>query len=281
MRANGVPLPELPAPAPDELAPVLLARFGKRFAHQLQLLAVPLFVALAADQLKALEHEVRVRGVCRAVVADALDLAGLVGFPHLRAVQAELAGETQQARHFVERSLAPVLVERQDVHQVHVPHMITGDVGVVSEVLVLVTLFPVARRGHAVNEAAVVQHRKVEAGAVPRYELRGVLLYAVEKAPDEHGLALFGAAQGPAAERILVAQRARDRHDAVLMQREEVVARSCAPLAKREFGDVVVGDLRLDAVQQAQMPSSRAMRRAISSASAWLTYSSRSTRALS
>src|SRR5256885_10399833 len=53
--------------------------------------------------------------------------------------------------------------------------------------------------------------RSVEAAAVPRYELRGVFLYTVEKAPDEHGLALFGAAQGPAAERILVAQRAGDR----------------------------------------------------------------------
>src|SRR5256885_11724424 len=94
--------------------------------------------------------------------------------------------------------------------------------------------------------------RSVEAAAVPRYELRGVLLYAVEKAPDEHGLAFFGAAQGPAAERFLVAQRAGDRDHAVLMQREKVVARSCAPLAEREFGDVAVGDLRLDAVQQAQ-----------------------------
>jgi hypothetical protein len=103
-----------------------------------------------------------------------------------------------------------------------------------------------------VNEAAVVQHRKVKAAAVPRYELRGVFLYAVEKAPDEHGLAFFSAAQGPAPERILVAQCAGDRDHAVLMQREEVVARSCPPLPEREFGDVAVGDLRLDSVQQAQ-----------------------------
>src|SRR5258706_9447511 len=112
MRAIGMPLPGLPAPALDELAPVLLAGSLERVAHELELAPVLRLVALAADQLKALKHEIGVGGVGRTVVADALDFPGLVRLPHFRAIHAELAGKPQQARHLVERGLAAVLVER-------------------------------------------------------------------------------------------------------------------------------------------------------------------------
>src|SRR5439155_24933742 len=202
------------APPADELAPVGLFGMGERVPDQLQLAPVERLVAGAAQKLETLENEVGVGHVGFAILPDIVDLSRLIRFPDLRSVHPQLSGKSEQARNLVERRLAAILVKREDVHQVDVPHVKAVEIIVVPEVLVLVTLFPVARRAHAVNEAAVVQHRKVKAAAVPRYELRGVLLYAVEKAPDEHGLAFFGAAQRPAAERILVAQRAGDRHHA-------------------------------------------------------------------
>src|SRR5690348_2501402 len=88
MRAVGMPR-GASVPAADELAPVLLARLGERFTNQPELARVPLLVALAADQLKALKQEIGVRSVGRAVVPDALDSPGLVLLPHLRAVHAQ------------------------------------------------------------------------------------------------------------------------------------------------------------------------------------------------
>src|SRR5262249_43006908 len=109
-----------------------------------------------------------------------------------------------------------------------------------------------ARRSDAVNQAPVLQDGKIEAAPVPGDELRGVLLDAVEESPDQRRLALTCVSERPAAERILVAQGARDRDHALQMQRNEVAACPRAALAERELRDVAIGDPLVDPVQQAQ-----------------------------
>jgi len=103
-----------------------------------------------------------------------------------------------------------------------------------------------------VHQAAVLQHGQVEAAAVPGHELWRVLLDAVVEATDQLAFALVRAAERPAAERFVVAQRAGDRDHAMQVQGQEVVAGPGAPLAERELGDVAVGNARVDVVQQAQ-----------------------------
>ena len=69
-----------------------------------------------------------------------------------------------------------------------------------------------------------MQHRQVEAAAVPRHELRRVFLDAVEEALDD----LPSVSPFPPSDHTLnasrFAQRAGDRDDALQMQRQEIVA---------------------------------------------------------
>ena len=75
-----------------------------------------------------------------------------------------------------------------------------------------------------------LQHRQVEAAAVPRHELRRVAVDAVEEAADELGFGVAGFAQRPDAESVALAQRAGDRDDALQMQRQKIAAGRRAPL---------------------------------------------------
>ena len=70
----------------------------------------------------------------------------------------------------------------------------------------------------------MIEHRQVEAAAVPRHELRRQLLDAVEEPADQFRLRVVDLADRPDLEIILVAQRAGDRDDLLQVVRREVVA---------------------------------------------------------
>ena len=131
-------------------------------------------------------------------------------------------------------------VEREHVHQVAVALVEAVDVVVVAEVLVVVAGVPeaapparrAAGRGH--------QHRQVEAAAVPRHQLRRVLVDAVEEALDRARLVALGLAEredlhalvGRAARSEITTTRCR-------CMRQEVVAGLHAALLRRQLGDVL------------------------------------------
>jgi hypothetical protein len=94
-----------------------------------------------------------------------------------------------------------------------------------------------------VDERAVVEHRDVEALAVPRHELRALALDRVEEAAD-HGLFVaFGLADREHFHAFVVARDARDHHHALQVRRQEVVAGLHAALLERDLGDVLVGQV--------------------------------------
>jgi hypothetical protein len=97
----------------------------------------------------------------------------------------------------------------------------------------------------------MIQHRQVEPAAVPRHELRRILLDAVEEATDELGLGVGRVADRPDADSSRIAQRAGDRDDLLQIMRREVVTRRCSPLLREpgEHGGVV--DARTDVVDAA------------------------------
>src|SRR5690606_32766363 len=125
-----------------------------------------------ANELKAQVQEIGVQHVRLAVVADRRDLAALPRLPHFRAAHAELAGKAAKLRRELERRASRGLIARQHVHQVEVPPVETVHVVVEPKARLVVAGPPVARRIDAVPHAAIVQHRQVEAAAVPRHELR-------------------------------------------------------------------------------------------------------------
>src|SRR5882672_9052976 len=213
--------------------------------------------------------------------------------------------------------------------------VVAPEVAVVAEVLVVLALVPELRRGDAVGQGTVVEHRAAGAAAVPRDELRHQPLDAVVEALDQ--LLLGRLAEREHLDAVALAQHAGDDQHAVQVRAEEVAAGLDAALL---VGDLGVGQVlgqavqppdagdvghRLDVERQdrghqsgntpvvryrsprshtivtmtaffsslemrratcmappdempAKMPSSRAMRRVISSASPWLTDSMRSTR---
>ena len=75
-----------------------LLRFGEPGARARQLLGEARVGEPAAHVLEAQVDEPGIDDVGFAVVADARELAALVGIPDLRAVEAQLAGKTQQHR---------------------------------------------------------------------------------------------------------------------------------------------------------------------------------------
>ena len=147
----------------EERLPVRLARARERRAHEVALRPILLRRQRAAHRLEAQENEIGIDDVGLAVVPDLREPPRLVGVPHLRAVHAELAREPEEPRDLVERRDRPALVEREQIHHVAMTHVIAADVVVVAELAVVVARVPVARRAHAVDQAAVVQHRQIEA----------------------------------------------------------------------------------------------------------------------
>ena len=96
-----------------------------------------------------------------------------------------------------------------------------------------------------------MQHRQVEAAAVPRDELRRVFLDAVEEAADQLGLGIGRLADRPDANARRVAQRAGDRDDLLQVQRREVAAGRRAPPLREPVEHARVVDARGDVVDAA------------------------------
>ena len=84
--------------------------------------------------------------------------------------------------------------------------VVAADVVVPLEIAVLLAHVPVAVSGDAMDQSAVMQNRKVEPAAVPRNELRRVLVDAVEEALNEIAFRFTARAQRPHPEAVAVAQ---------------------------------------------------------------------------
>ena len=97
-----------------------------------------------------------------------------------------------------------------------------------------------------------MEHRHIEAAAVPGHELRGVFRDAVEEPLNERASPSVSAPMRPHAEAVAVAQRARDGDDAVQVQREEVAAGRLPAQRERHLGDFPVAQPAVEAVQAAQ-----------------------------
>src|SRR5262245_13444647 len=186
MRATG----KLGTPAREKLLPVRLGRCSERSPNELAFGQVLLGREQFAHELEAQPYKVGVRDIGLAITSDIDDFPAAIRVPHLRSIEPELAGESQELRELVERCARPQLVERQEIHQVAVTQMIAADVVVVAELAVLIARFPVAPRPDAMYQGAIMEDRQVEAAAIPRNELRRVLGNAVEEPLDELSLRL-------------------------------------------------------------------------------------------
>ncbi len=186
----------------------------------------------AAHVLEAQVDEPGIDHVGFAVMADACELTALVGIPDLRTVEAQLAGKTQQHRGVGQGGPGAILITRQHVHDVDVPPVKAAEVVVVAEGRVFFAGFPVARRGDLVPQGTIVQHRKIESAAIPAHQVGRVLFDAVEEA--QHQLAFAGVlvAETPDPESLARAECTGNRHDALLLMRQEIAARllPCARL---------------------------------------------------
>ena len=156
----------------------------QRFTHQGFLGGVLHVVQHAAHSLKTVEQQIRVDDVGFAIASDLLDLAVAVSLPHLAAVHAELAGVAGKPGQNVQRRIRTRLVQRKYVHQVNVTRVITADVIVVAKLGIVHAELPVARRRNTRQQAAIVQHWKVETAAIPTDDLRRVPIDHSKEALD-------------------------------------------------------------------------------------------------
>jgi len=83
-----------------------------------------------------------------------------------------------------------------------------------------------------------MQHRQVEASAVPGDELWDIALDAVVKALDQLGFAAVGLAQRPYLQLVAATQHAGNGDDAVQVVRHEVAAGFLAPGQQCHFGEL-------------------------------------------
>ena len=159
-----------------------------------------------------------------------------------------LPGRPEQARDGGEARAPAALESGQDVHEIHVPPMKAAQVVAVAEARIALARLPVARRGDAVQEAAIVQYRQIEPRSVPGDEIRRVALESVEKPLDQVLLrgALF--AEAPHLERVPRAHDHGNRDHAVLFRRQKFAARILAALGDHDLADLLVGEAR-EAVQ--------------------------------
>jgi hypothetical protein len=215
----------------QKLLPMRVGTPRKCAADQLALHVILFCSKRAAHRLKAQEYEVCIDDIGLAIVPYIGQAPSFERGPNLRAIHPELAGEAQQLCNLVQRRHSSALVQREQIHQIAVAHVVATDVIVVTELPIILTDIPVARRSDAVYETAIVQDRQVEPGAVPRDELRRVLFDSVEEALDNLAFAR-SATDRPYFESFAIAQRTGDCDDTMQMQRQKLVACSLAPQLK-------------------------------------------------
>src|SRR3984957_2752393 len=109
-----------------------------------------------------------------------------------------------------------------------------------SEAVVRIAHLPVARRRHAVQQASIVQHRQVEARAVPGHQVRRELVQAVEEPLDQDLLRRGLIAQAPQFQSISGTHRHRDRDDAMLFVREKFAAGFLAALGEHDLRHLLI-----------------------------------------
>ena len=146
---------------------------------------------------------------------------------------------------------AAALEARQNVHQIHVPPMKAAQVIAVPEALIGVPHFPIAGGGHAVQQTAIVQHRQIEARAVPGHQVRRVLVQPVEKSLDQILLRGGLIAEAPHLQRFPGAHDHGDRDDALLFVREKFAAGLLPALGEHDLRHVLIGQI----VQAVQPPA--------------------------
>src|SRR6185436_2018804 len=106
-------IPEL-----QEFAPVRLVEALQIRLQDLDFLPVRVLREYSPQELIAQVQQISVGGVDLAVVADLRRLAGKIGLPDFRPADADLAGQSRELRHVVQRRVVARLVHREDVHQV-------------------------------------------------------------------------------------------------------------------------------------------------------------------
>src|SRR5262252_4925289 len=126
------------------------------------------------------------------------------------------------------------------------------DVVVEAEVAIFVAEIPVARGMNAVDEAAIVQYRKVEAAAIPAHDLRCVSLDDAKKILDQARFRIGWLAEASDAEPAVVAKRTTDRHDPMQMVLQKIRADAVAPLCEGQFSHLAVLERRPLGSQSAQ-----------------------------
>ncbi len=150
---------------------------------------------MPADQFETLVYQVGVQHVGLAVIAYAHDIAGQVAVPHLGAAHAHLAGETQQGGDLVQPRGGTRLITGQHVHHIGMALVVAAEVVVPLEVLVVGPGIPVTRRGNAVDQAAIVNHRQIKPGTVPGHQRRCKTIDAVEETRQQFLLGRIRIAQ--------------------------------------------------------------------------------------
>src|SRR3989344_4463375 len=211
------------------------------FAHQIGFALPPGLIEIAAYQFEAQIYKISIERVGFAIVADLADLAGQELAPDLAPVPAELARKPQQLRDLVERRRGARLIARQYIHQVGVARVVAAEVIVPFEVAVVVAGVPVARRRHTVFEGAIMQHREIEAAAIPAHQHRRVFLDAIEKTPDQLRLRGIRLAQRPRAPAVAGAQYRRDRRHATQAMAQKIgFAGLFATLGEHDLRHVLV-----------------------------------------
>ncbi len=126
------------------------------------------------------------------------------------------------------------------------------EVAVVAEFPVVIAPVPESRSRHAVDERAVAQHRQIESTAVPRDELRSVLVDQIEEAANELRLRIVRRSDRGDLEPRAIAQRAGNRDDALMVERHEIAARLRSALLCVPIEHGVVGKRRRHVVGAAQ-----------------------------
>src|SRR5205807_7154888 len=157
-----------------------------------------------------------------AVVADAPDLPLAVVLPHRGPAHAKLARKAGETGHLVERHVVAWLVHGEHVHQVEVPRVVAVNVVVVPEVAVVLALVPELERAAAVQERAAIKHRQIESRTVPRHQLRGVPVDAVEEFLDDRRLVALWLGDGENLDVVAFAQYATDDDDALQVRRQAI-----------------------------------------------------------
>src|SRR5882724_8805729 len=218
----------------------LLARAQQRL-YALDFLCVALARETCAHELETQVDEVGIEYVRLAILAYADEITCPVGIPDLRAGEAHLARQSEQAGRVGQGGTRPALVARQDIHEIDVPPVKTAQVVVVAERGVFLACLPIAGRLHAGQQCPVVKDRQVEARAIPRDQGRGELLDTVEEALDDLPFRSLYVTEAPDTESVAAAQYTGDGDDAVLFMGEKFTTRSLPAQGKHGFCDLAVG----------------------------------------